>query len=116
MAQEGYLDVNQTKLTLFLIPGDTIYVHVASAGRCTISGKTQAVQQYCAARKERFPLDSGQAAMNAGVNAPNLVSFRQQVDTLQQVQARFLTDYRANTRCPTGLCGLRQMPFATIMP
>ena len=92
IGQEAYLTLADDELRLFVQPGDTVHVHVTLVDgkpKYIFDGRNKSVQEYYLAYRNSFPMDPAQQSMNAGVNAPNLVVFRQQIDSLSQTQTQF---------------------------
>lgn len=106
VAQNGYLFVGEDKLKLLMIPGDTIHIRMGSSSKpgtrfsYVFSGKTKAEQLYYQAKKQLFPVEPAQMGMNAGMNSPNLVRFRAQLDSLYQAELTFWQHYQRQHALP----------------
>ncbi len=105
VTQNGYLTIGQDHLKLWLIPGDTIHVDVASsdrplAERYSFRGHTKLQQDYYQAKRVKFTLDLEQVGMNAGIQAKNLVDFRHQLDSLTHLESVFWQQYRQKHPLP----------------
>ena len=97
--QTGLLTIGQDQLKLWLVPGDTIHIHIESQDvpltqRYRFSGKTQQEQMYYLAKRARFITDPAQMAMNAGVQAKNLMEFRYRIDSLTSSETLFWQKYK----------------------
>ena len=105
-AKTGYLFVGDEKLQLFMTPGDTVHVRVSIDSLLpqkfaySFEGITKDENQYYLAKSRNFVIDPGQAAMNAGVNAKNLVSFQRQIDSLNRDELLFWNEYKTQHSLP----------------
>lgn len=99
VTQTGYLSIGQDQLDLWLVPGDTVHVRISPHGsslskRYSFAGRTKAEQDYYLAKRGRFDISPVQTAMNAGVQAKNLVMFQHQLDSLTRSELLFWQQYR----------------------
>ena len=102
--QESHLWVDDTKLRLYMTPGDTIHIQIEqlpdSTNRFLFTGKTKAIQDYYLAFKQQFIVDPSQVGMNIGTQTPHLDAFRQPMDSLLRVQMAFWRAYQQQHPLP----------------
>ncbi|GAB3226785.1 hypothetical protein GCM10027423_63750 [Spirosoma arcticum] len=103
--QESHLWVNDTKLRLYMTPGDTIHIQIKSlpisANRFLFTGKTKVIQEYYLAYDKRFPVDPSQLGMNIGTKTTYLNAFRQPMDSLLLLQSTFWHVYQQKHQLPS---------------
>lgn len=105
VTQTGYLSIGQDQLDLWLVPGDTVHVHLTPSGsslteRYRFTGHTQAEQNYYLAKRARFTIAPNQTAMNAGVQSKDLAGFRHKLDSLTSSERFFLQQYQQTHSVP----------------
>ncbi|MCF0075004.1 TlpA family protein disulfide reductase [Dyadobacter sp. CY261] len=94
--QEGFITINDTKIHLFMVPADTIYLSILGSNEKVsylIEGRSEAVQNYYRAKSAKFPISIGQQIMNAGVSEGKLSQFKVVADSLHALERDFFEEH-----------------------
>lgn len=98
--QHGYLFIQEDKLKLMLLPGDTVHLNIqpdattGSGFSYFFDGRTKQEQTYYLAKKQKFFVSPDELGVKAGMNTRNLAKFQQYMDSLTQVEVHFWQQYQ----------------------